>query len=172
MSDIMLFKDVWQKNDAAVEAHAIAAWTAADALLQDSSPQQRVKQLCVVGYSNEELAAISTCQIIYIPRVRETMAVFRVFIAPKYREAGFVIPLTNEVHATMERFALRNPAINLGGTLGVVAIRGAVSKPLTHTKMVLAGYTDTNHPILVKWFDHFELDEKAARARDPRKQNF
>jgi hypothetical protein len=168
MSDQLIFRDVWQKNDAKAERDAIAAWHAADDRLGNLTTDARAKALCVVGYDNGRICAISTCQILYMPIVRENMAFIQVFVPPEDRQKGLVVPLTLASHVAMSRFALEHPALEIGGTAGRVAVRGTMDKPVTNALMVLIGYSIKNEPLVVRWFDHFKLDEEAARARDPR----
>jgi hypothetical protein len=169
MSDNLVLKDVWKKNDVIAEGDAISAWKAAAALSPETDLQARAQLLCVVGYYSGRLAALSTCQIEYVPNIREMMAVFSVFVVPEHRQKGFVIPLTYAVHETMSRYALANPKLKIGGTMGIVLVRGTMDKPVTNAGLVLIGYSLQNHPIVLRWFDHFKLDEDAARARDPNK---
>jgi hypothetical protein len=169
MSDKLIFKDVWKKDNAAAESDALAVWTAEGALPKSADPQRRVKELCVLGYEDGKVVAISTCQISYFEYVRETMAIFRVFIPREFRQRGLVISLTYALHDAMERYALAKPGLRIGGTAAIVVVRGTMDKPVASAGMVLVGYTIDNHPVLVKWFEHFKLDEDAARARDPKK---
>jgi hypothetical protein len=153
-----LFKDVWLKNDAEVERDAIAAWTAADALLTNVDPRHRAKELCVVCYDGQEVIGISTCTISYLNPVRQKMVLFRIFIAPNRRQERIAVPLTRHTFEVAERYALANPQLRLGGLGAVVVVEGYLHGPVTAEKLILIGYTQEGHPIIVKWFDHFVLD--------------
>lgn len=167
MTGKTIFKSVWQQKDALVERDAVAAWTAAGVAGSAEDTAERLQQLCIVGYEGNELVAISTAFIRYSLVVRENMAFVRVFVAKGHRQKGLVVPLTYASHATLEKYALANLAMKIGGTMGVAAARGTMDKPVTNAEMVLIGYTRDNDPLLARWFDHYKLDEEAARARVP-----
>lgn len=167
MSEKPIFKNVWRQKDALVERDAIAAWTAAGVATSAEDLSERAKQLCIAGYQGSELVAISTAFLRYSTVVRENMAFVRVFVAKDHRQKGLVVPLTYASHAALEAFALANPTLKIGGTMGIAAARGTMDKPVTNAEMVLIGYTKDNDPLLARWFDHTRLDEEAARARVP-----
>jgi hypothetical protein len=169
----MIFRDVWLKNDAKARRDAIAAWQAAGDMLGDLSHEARAQMLCIVGYDGARLCATLTCEVRYMPHVRENMAFIQIFVVPDYRQRGVVIPLTVASHAAMNRYALEHPQLRIGGTAGRVVVRGTLDKPVGGAMMILVGYNLRNEPLMIRWFDHFKIDEDAARARDPRsaKQN-
>jgi hypothetical protein len=169
LSDQFIFTDVWEKNNLAVQRDAIAAWQAAGDRLGNLTSEARAHTLCVVGYDGSTLCATSTCQIRYMPQVRENMAFIQVFIVPDFRQKGLVIPLAQAFHATMSCYALEHPELKIGGTAARIVVKGTSDKPAGNTGMVLMGYSLRNEPLRVRWFDHYQLDEEAARARDPRK---
>jgi hypothetical protein len=152
-----VFKDVWLKNDATAERDAIAIWSGVGVLPASADPRQRAKELCIAVYDGDELIGISTCTIAYFAPVRQKMAISRMFIVRHRRNERLAIPLTGETFKAMERYALANPNVRLGGLGGVVEVKGILHKPHTAEDMILIGYTQENDPILVRWFDHFAL---------------
>jgi hypothetical protein len=169
--DRLVFKDVWKRGDARVEADAIAEWDAAGDRLGQLSSQERSKLLGVVAYDGTRLCATATGQVRYMPLVRENMAFMQIFVPPDYRTKGIVIPLTVAFFAAMNRYALANPHLRIGGTAGRVTTHGTLDKPVGGAGWILFAYTEKNDPIMVRWFDHFKIDEEAARARDPKLMN-
>jgi hypothetical protein len=159
-----IFKNVWQQNNADAERDAVAVWKAAG-LQIGRNAEERLKQLCIVGYEGDELVAISTAYVGYMGAVRENMAFFRVFVARGHRQKGLVIPLTYATHDAMSAHALAHPEMRIGGTAGIVEVHGTMDKPVTNAEMVLIGYNANDDPLVVRWFSHFKLDEEAARAR-------
>jgi hypothetical protein len=156
-SDNLIFRDVWRKNDASVERDVIAAWKKEAALPPDVDPKERVKELCVVTCDKDQLAAISTCEIRLVPHVRQQMAVTRSFILPEYRQIGLVRRLTYSLHETMERYALANPNLRIGGTAGIAALNLTRDWPPLFADMSLIAFTKENEPIMLRWFDHFRI---------------
>jgi hypothetical protein len=169
MSGPYTYKDVWRKDDAKAKADAIAAWTAEGALPPGIDPEKRVKELAVLAYESDRLVAISTATIRYLEHVRQNMAIFRIFIVPEKRREGIAVPLTAELFNAMENYSRQNPALRIGGIGAFIVTRGFLDNPVTNNKLVLVGYSEQNYPIIVKWFDHFEIDEDAAIARVPGK---
>ncbi len=168
MLDRLVFKDVWLKRDAGAEADAIAAWDAAGDRLGHLTSAQRAELLCIAGYDGAKLCATATTQVRYMPLVRENMAFLQIFVTPEYRTKGVVIPLTVAFHAAMTRYALENPRLRIGGAAARVTTHGTLDKPVGGAGMILFAYSERNEPIMVRWFDHYKIDENAARARDPK----
>jgi hypothetical protein len=162
------FKDVWLKNDEGVERDVIAAWSRLGVLPADSDPVKRAKELAVVGYKDGNAVAMSSVNIEYLREVRQMMAMFRIFIVPECRKEGIAIPLTHAVFDAMSTYSRNNPHLRIGGLAAFVVVKGHMDKPFTPARLNLIGYSATNHPIIVKWFEHFELDEEAALLRIPR----
>jgi hypothetical protein len=167
MSDLVL-KDVWKKDDAKVEQDAIAAWRAADAMPKGIDPHTRAKELAVAAYDDDALAAVTTCRISYLDEVRQTMAMFRLFVVPGSRRRGIAGPITQRVFEVMQDYSLANPQLRIGGLGAFLVAPGHLKKGYTpHERLMLIGYSRKNHPIIAKWFDHFEIDEAEAQKRVP-----
>jgi hypothetical protein len=164
----LIFKDVWQRNDAKVQRDAIAAWEAAGDRFGNLTSEDRAQALCVVGYDGGTLCATATCKINYMQLVRENMAFIQAFIVPGFRERGLILPLAQAFYVTMSRYALEHPRLRIGGTAARIVVRGTTDKANGNTGMILSGYTVKNDPLRIRWFDHYRIDEEAARARDPR----
>jgi hypothetical protein len=159
----VVFRNVWQKSDARAEQDASKAWSVAG-VLGGLDPQERAKELCVVVYDGDELVALTTAYTAYLPMVREVMAFYRVFVVPTYRQRRVAIQLAYATHEAMSEFAQARPQLRIGGTAIIVSVRGFIDKP-ARDELTLIGYSKNDEPILVRWFDHFMLDEDAARAR-------
>jgi hypothetical protein len=161
----VIFNKVWQKDDLKAMRDAVSVWSAAGVLGAGIDVNERMRELCVVGYDGDDLVAISTAYVAYLPMVREVMALFRVFVVDEKRKRGLAVPLTFETHEVLRDYARSRPDLRIGGSAGIVIVRGKMHKPVTPARMVLIGYTKNDEPILVRWFDHFQIDEEAARAR-------
>lgn len=168
MQDQIAFKDVWLKNDAGAEADAIAAWEAAGDRLGRKTSLERAKMLCIVAYEHGEVAGTVTGEVRYMRRVRENMAFLQAFVVPQYRSQSLIIDLALAFHTAMTRFALEQPQLRIGGIAAQIPKSGAIDKPLGRGGLVLVGYNELNWPVKVRWFDHFRIDEDAARARGPK----
>ena len=158
-------KDVWFKNDAKVEQDAIAAWTAAKVLPPNQDPMQRAKEICVAAYEGKNLVGVSTATIEPMPLVRRKMVYFRLFVVPEHRHREIVIPLGLAVHEAAEKYALAHPELGLGGTAAIVVVNGIMNKPITRAHLILAGYTQKNEPIILRWFDHYKLPKPQQAAQ-------
>jgi hypothetical protein len=164
MADFV-FKDVWKKNDADAERDVIAAWTAASALPGKVDPAARAKELLIAAYDGDELAAVTTCTIKYQQMLRANMALFRLFIVPGYRRNGLASPMAYHSFEAMRAYSLANPQERIGGLIAYVTTREHLRKPYTPSeRLMLIGYSEKGTPIIAKWFDHFELDDGAARV--------
>jgi hypothetical protein len=171
MSGPYTYKDVWRKNDTKAKADAIAAWKAESVLPPGVDPETRAKELAVLAYEGDRLVAIATATIRYLENVRQNMAMFRIFIVADKRREGIAVPLTAELFNAMESYSRQNPELRIGGIGAFIVTRGFLDNPVTNNKLLLIGYSEQNHPIIVKWFDHFDIDEDAAIARVPGKSS-
>lgn len=168
VQDQIVFKDVWLKNDARAEADAIAAWDAAGDRLGRKTSLERAKMLCIVAYEGGRVVGTVTGEIAYMRMVREKMAFLQAFVVPQYRSQSLIIDLALAFHTAMTRFALEQPELRIGGSAAQIPTLGAIDKPVGRGGLVLIGYNELNWPVKVRWFDHFRIDEEAARARDPK----
>lgn len=151
------FRDVWQKNDARAQSDAVALWQASGALHESVSAGERAKLLCIAVYDSESLCALSTGYLQKMEIVRTTMAFFRIFIAPEYRERKIAIPLTYATYDAMHRYATAHPRLRIGGVAAVVTAEGHMGKPVTAADMVLVGYNKLDQPLILRWFEDFVL---------------
>ncbi|HEY8947656.1 MAG TPA: hypothetical protein VIM56_02105 [Rhizomicrobium sp.] len=168
MQDQIVFRDVWQKNDARAEADAIAAWDAAGDKLGRITSLERAKALCIVAYEDDRIVGTVTGEVLYMPMVRENMAFLQAFVVPQHRSQSLIIDLALAFHTAMTRYALEQPQLRIGGSAAQIPATGAIDKPVGRGGLVLVGYNQLNWPVKVRWFDHFRIDEEAARARDPK----
>ena len=158
MSGEYTFKNDWLKSDERAERDAIAAWTAVNALPRGQDPMKRAKELLVVAYEGDTLAAVTTCSIELMPMLRTNFAVFRLFIVPGQRRKGIAGPITHESFEAMREYSLANPGLRIGGLAAFVTTPEHLRKPYTpHEHLMLIAYSDKGTPIIAKWFDHFEL---------------
>jgi hypothetical protein len=166
-----LCKDVWLKNDAAAERDAMALWRAsADGMPPDATIEDHVKELAVAAYDGDTLVATTTCRVAYMPKVRQNLAMFRLFIAPSRRRERITIPIVNALADAMAGYSRDNLEKRIGGLGAIVVTRGFLRKGMTPIEgLGLVGYTDGNQPIIVKWFDHFRINEEATLKRIPQK---
>ena len=151
------FRDVWRKNDPRVEADVIALWQRLGVLPQGVDPRQRVKEICVVAYENDELLAVTTVTIDMLQVVRTKMAFFRALVNDAHRTQKLLVPLTYALHQAMERYAAEHPELKIGGTAAVVSAPNTIYKPVGAAEMILIGYTTRNEPLLMRWFDSYRL---------------
>lgn len=158
MSDDIIFKNVWMKNDADAERDVIAAWKAAGIEPKNVDPATRAKELLIAAYDGGELAAVTTCAVTHMAMLRANFMVFRLFIVPGQRRKGIASLMTHESYEAAREYALANPQLRIGGLAAYVTTPEHFRKPYTPLeRLMLIGYSDKGTPIIAKWFDHFEL---------------
>jgi hypothetical protein len=117
------------------------------------------KNLSVVSYKNDKLVAMAQCEIRYAERVHVNMAYVRTFVAPDFPKRDLDVPLVVKSHEIMRQYALDNPDQNIGGTIIVVIHDQALDRLMKKMFLTLAGYTPREQPLLIRWFDHFRIDD-------------
>ncbi len=150
-------RDVWRRNDVRTELDVIALWSRDGALVPEIDPVARSKTLCIAAYDAGEVVGVSTVELQWMAPVRAEMAFLRVYIAKAHRARKLIHPIAAATYDAMQRFALANPQLRLGGTAATVLSKPGIYKPVTETGMVLIGYDAEDAPLIVRWFEHFRL---------------
>lgn len=156
-------KNAWRKEDPAFERDAKALWTRQGVTPQDSTVDERAKELCVVAYDGDMMAGLTTVALLDYKPLRQRFAFFRVRVDDSYRRANLMRELNQETLEVMEQWSLDNPDEKVAGLMTTYvadflnapdrdrAFRLPVSERMG---LIIVGYTADNQQIRVRWFDH------------------
>ena len=75
----------WRRNDFAMERDAELFWTNHKVLPRDTIISERLKELCVLAYSGEQLVGVSTAGVRQVAFLGVRLAIFRCAISPESR---------------------------------------------------------------------------------------
>jgi hypothetical protein len=152
----------WRRDNAEIEADAIAMWKRSGILPADVSPEARAKELAAALYADGKLAAVATAVIEHIGFLRHRFFVLRSMTNPDLRLRGAQNAITLPVKRTLEQWAIDHPEEKAAGVIGFVepGAWGEFNRlpiwpiwPLT-----LVAYTHDGKQVRAAWFDHFRLD--------------
>jgi hypothetical protein len=152
----------WRRNDARLEADAIALWERTGILPDDVTPAERARELVAGAYQDGQLISLCTAVVEPIPFLRARFVVLRSMTDPDHRRSHGQFALALPVRKTLEEWALANPAEQVAGVIGFVepGAWGDFDKlpvapiwPLT-----VVAYTHDGKQVRACWFDHFRLD--------------
>jgi hypothetical protein len=154
----MTYKTVWRAVDAEARDAAKAMWARLSALPTDVDPDRRADQLCVVGFAGGRAIGVCTVLIDRLPFLRARFAMLRTLVDPASRDQRVSRNLCILAHAALERWAEAHPDEEVMGTAVIIQNRAmkdhkTFALPGT-TGLMLAGYTDRDERIRVRWFSH------------------
>jgi hypothetical protein len=152
----------WRRDDAGIEADAIAMWARSGILPTNVTPEARAKELVVAAYADGKLAAVATAVIEPIPFLRNRFFVVRSMTDPDLRRHGAQVAISLPVKHTLEQWALAHPEEKVAGLIGFVEPgawgpleREPVTPPIPLT---VVAYANDGRQVRACWFDHFRLD--------------
>lgn len=152
----------WRREDAKLEADAIALWKRTGILPADVAPEERARELVAGAYKGGRLISLCTAVVEHIPFLRARLIVLRSMTDPDQRRSNGQFALFSPVRKTLEEWALAHPEEKAAGAIGFVepGAWGDFDRlpvwpiwPLT-----VVAYTHDGKQVRACWFDHFRLD--------------
>lgn len=152
----------WRRDDARLEADAIALWERTGILPDDVTPAERAKELVAGAYAGGQLIALCTAVIAPVAFLRARFLVLRSMADPAYPRQDVQAAFAAPVRRALEGWAVANPAEGLAGVVAYIDPRAwgelAAMPVWPIWPPALVGYTDTGMQIRACWFDHFQFD--------------
>jgi hypothetical protein len=152
----------WRRDDAEIEADAIAFWSRLGILPPGVRPEDRAKELIAVAYRDGKIVAVSTATIEWIDHLRARFAVIRGATDPDYRRGHAQLALAVPSREALRSWALAHPEEKLAGAIAHIAPGewGEFTRlPVwPESELMVAGYDADGNQIRVAWFDHFRFD--------------
>lgn len=152
---------VWRNVDDTLAEQIITMWDQHDALPPGADAIERAKEVVVVARENGELGGVVTATEWFYKALRHNFALYRVFVAPAYRQGGLLRELARKMHDDLQAWSLENPD---AGISGVASVREARFLRENRRKgfspglgAMLVGFNASGFPINVKWFDHIRV---------------
>ena len=161
-ADAIEIRPAWRRDDAAIEADAIAFWKRLKLLPPGESGEKRAKELIAAAYRGDQLIAVSTATIEWFEHLRARFAVLRGATDPEHRRARAQLALAVPSRELLERWALDHPEERLAGGIAFVetAEWGEFARlPVwPESELTFIGHTTDGRQVRVAWFDHYRLD--------------
>ena len=110
----------WRRDDARLEADAIALWERTGILPGDVTPAQRAKELVAGAYQDGQLISLCTAVVEPIPFLRARFVVLRSMTDPDHRRSHAQFALALPVRKALEDWALAHPEEKAAGVIGFV----------------------------------------------------
>jgi len=166
------FRPAWRRGDAAIASDARAFWQRLNILPPTTGVETRLDEICAVAYEGHQLVAVATAVIREVEFVRCRLAMFRCSVDPDARRLRLATQITIYSRKLLELWSLENPDEQLMGMGTVVQSQDLLDREarrsmLRSTKLGLVGFTETNEPIRIAWFEHATLrDAPPVFGRD------
>lgn len=153
------FRPAWMRRDATIESDARAFWARLNLLPPTSGVETRLGELCAAAYDGHEMVAVSTAVIQEVEFVRCRIAMFRCAVDPDARRMRVATQITVYSRKLLELWSMENPDTQLMGMGTVVQSPDLLDRDnrrmmMRSTHLGLVGYTPTNEPIRIAWFEH------------------
>jgi hypothetical protein len=154
-------RPVWRQKDPVAERDAAAFWNKLGILPPGTRVEDRLKELCLVGYDSGELIGVMTAEIRHIKTLNCKMAMVRTAVLPDARGHHIGAALAIQSSPVLEKWSRENPAEEVMGAGAVLQIRidparhpERKTSPMGPFGSIFAGYTAEGHQFWIKWFDH------------------
>jgi len=166
------FVPVWGLDgDPKIVGDVKRLWTGAN--LRPDVIANRSNELCAVAYCGDELAAVSTANIIYEPVLRNRLFGFRSLTAAQFRQRRLAWRITAYSFHLLQEWAAKHPEERILGTMLYIETdkyKTGLLHPVRDgfgITLHFVGYNSAGQQMRVAWFDHATLDDEAAKSRPP-----
>jgi hypothetical protein len=156
------FRFGWRRDDARIEADAIAFWARLGILPSGVDPADRAKDVILAVYKGERMVAVATAELGILPQVRARLAMLRGAVDPEFRRSHIGVAMLARARATLQSWAAAHPDERLAGLGAIVESRELGPRarqpyaPLSGFGVI--GFTPDGRQIRVSWFEDFRLD--------------
>jgi hypothetical protein len=161
-TDAFDLRPAWRRDDAVIEADAIAFWRRLAILPAGVVPEQRAKELAAAAYEDGRLVGVMTAVPTRIDFLRARLAMVRGAVDPEHRRSRAAFALLVYTRHLLERWSGDHPDERLAGVGAIVEsadLAGREKEPFwPMSRMGLVGYTPEGRQIRVSWFEDFRLD--------------
>ncbi|TNE57449.1 MAG: hypothetical protein EP340_08595 [Alphaproteobacteria bacterium] len=153
-------KPAWKQFDSKMEEDALNLWRKHKILPPEVDPADRLDQLCIVAYYQDQPVAISTANIMVLKSVQQKFAFVREFVVPEFREHDLARWLIVDSKSVLSHWSQQNPKQQVMG-LAVVIQSNILQHSEIHqyprwpqTGLSVSGYTTDGDQLRMVWFDH------------------
>ena len=159
---------VWRNVTPELQAELAAFWLEHKALADVERANARAQQaVCVLRDANGALCGVATALVRILPRLRQPMYYFRMFIAPDQRRQQQALPIFRAACAILEAANADKPE-SLGVLLEVE--NPDLARLFSHavgqrTGATFIGYSPRGHQLRVVYFDGAKLFPPAQLRR-------
>ena len=161
----------WRRDDAEIEADAIAMWRRNDLLPDDVDPAVRAKELIAASYKDGRLAAVATATIAEIDFLRARFAIIRGATDARFRRSHAQLSLSVPSREALWSWAREHPEEKLAGAIVFVdrSEWGDFTRlPVwPESELELVGYDQHGRQIRVRWFEDFRYEEEPRPTLPP-----
>jgi len=159
---------VWREVTPELQAELAAFWLSNKAMADAERANARAKQaVCVLRDADGTLCGVATALVRILPRLRQPMYYFRMFIAPDYRRQQQAMPIFRAACGILEAANAASPE-SLGVLLEVE--NPDLARIFSHavgarTGAAFIGYSPRGHQLRVVYFKGAKLFPPAPLAR-------
>jgi hypothetical protein len=155
-------RPAWRRDDARIEADAVALWHRLGILPPGVAPEARARELVLGAYKGDRLVGVVTAALEMLPQVRARVAMTRGVVDPEMRRGHVAFAMMNAFPQILESWAAEHPEERVGGFGGIIEsnqLKAAQNLPYwAQWRYGLIGFTADGRQIRLSWFEDFRLD--------------
>lgn len=154
---------VWKQATAELQAELLEFWQSHRAIGDPQQARRRaVQAVCIARGDDGRLCAVSTALLCVLPRLRQPLYYFRMFLAKSVRGQGHVFPFLNRCRLILQQYNQELAQPESLGVLVELENRHLVAPPfqkafLEEVGSVFIGYSPRGLPLRVSYFDDARL---------------
>lgn len=164
-------RTAWRRDDAAIEADAIAFWNRLGLLPEGVDPAARAKEVIAAAYKDGRLIALATATVGWIDFLRARFSIVRGATDPEFRRSQAQLALSAPGRAAMHAWARAHPEENYAGAIVFVdrSEWGDFTRlPVwPESELQVVGYDQHGRQIRVRWFEDFRYPGPGGEGAPP-----
>lgn len=154
---------VWKQVNPELREELLDFWQQNRAIGDIRQAQQRASQaICIARGDDGRLCAVSTAVLCVLPRLRQPLYYYRLFLAKSVRGQGRVLPFFDQCRRVLQQY---NQKLDQPESVGILMelenrhlsapqLRGAI---LEEIGAVFIGHSPRGFPMRVRYFDGAQL---------------
>ena len=150
-------RPAWRRDDARIEADAIAFWERLGILPAGVKPQDRARELVAAAYSDGRLVGVTTASLNLYEPLRARLAFQRCAVEPELRRSQVGSALTRFSFDLLEQWSAAHPEEKVPGFGGIIEspdLREFQRRPVWGDGLSLVGHLADGRQVRVAWFAH------------------
>jgi len=160
------FRPAWRLRDPDIERDAIAFWKSENLLPPTASIETRLSELCVAGYAEGRIVALSTVLLRDVDFLGARLAMFRCAVAKEQRRNRLATVIAAHSREALEKWSLAHPEEDVRGMATVVQnadLDAREARAIYRSSgLAFIGWTAQDEQFRLAWFEHARVPHRGT----------